>query len=240
MKINRKGAAVKKLNLFVLGACLSLCCQAVTGYAQEITNNGATVAAGGEQSPAFDADILAGAEKSLNAIQSVDADFIQTSSNNEQLFFGHLKLLRPNKMLLTYEDPEMPRIIADGYSVIYVEDSLEQVTYLGLDDTPAFFLIQDTTSFSDPRIKVLDVEKNDLQVRITVAMAEDSLAGKMTLVFSAKDFQLVGWEITDAKRVKTVISLQNVRMNVPIEKKTFEFINPYTSKKKQYPFLRNN
>ncbi len=227
---------MNRFGLFLLSSCFALTYSSYIKASEDDTQAVEVVM----QTENFDKDILTSAEKSLNSIQSVDADFIQTSSNNDEIFTGHLKLLRPNKMLLTYDNEEMPRIIADGYSVIYVEDYLEQVTYLGLEDTPAFFLIQDTTSFSDERIKVLTLEKNEYQVRITVALADDSFAGKMTFIFMLPDYQLAGWEITDAKRVKTVISLQNVQMNPQLDKKQFEFINPYTDKKKKYPFLRDH
>ncbi len=230
---------MKNFSFVLLSTCLSLLCLPASA-ADSVSLQDSAVTVAEESIIEKNKDVLEKAEKSLNDIQAIDADFIQTSSNTDKLFFGHLKLLRPNKMLLTYEDAEMPRIIADGYSVIYVEDFLEQVTYLGLEDTPAFFLIQNTTSFSDNRIKVLTLEENDHQVRITVALADDALAGKMTLVFSKPDYQLTGWEITDAKRVKTVISLQNIRMNPTLDKKQFEFVNPYTDKKKKYPFLRNS
>lgn len=207
------------------------------GFAEDTTNNPAKVEK--EDSELTDSEIISKIEKSLNEIKAIEADFIQISSNTNNVQTGHIKLQRPNNMLLTYDNPDMPRIIADGYNIIYVEDSLEQVTYLGLEDTPAVFLIKDKISFSDPKIKLLAIEDGDYQVRITAALAEDTLAGKITLIFAKPDFHLTGWEVTDAKRVKTIISLQDVQINPTLDKKQFTFINPYTDKKKKYPFLKD-
>ena len=55
---------------------------------------------------------------------------------------------------------------------------------------------------------------------------KNPLAGKITLVFKEKPLKLLSWTITDARRTKTTVTLQDTKYNVPVAEDTFVFINP--------------
>ncbi len=170
-------------------------------------------------------------EAKLAEIKTMDTKLTQTSSG-QQKATGSLILSRPGKMLLTYDAPVTTSVIADGYNVIFYDTALEQVTYLGLDETPAFFILKEGFSFNDKKIKVLDVGRKKGKIEVTMTQKKNPLAGKITLVFKEKPLQLLSWTITDARRTKTTVTLKNTKYNVPVDEEKFVFINPNRTKKR--------
>ena len=180
--------------------------------------------------PAFamvkDADnILQKIEKKLAEIKTLDTKLVQVSTGQPKAE-GSLILSRPGKMLLTYKEPVTTMVIADGYNVIFYDKALEQVTYLDIDETPAFFILKEGFSFKDDDVKVLDVGRKKGKIEVTMTQKKNPLAGKITLVFKEKPLKLLSWTITDARRTKTTVTLQDTKYNVPVAEDTFVFINP--------------
>lgn len=175
-------------------------------------------------------EILQNIEKNLAQIKTMETQLIQTSTGQPKAE-GSLFLSRPGKLLLTYKEPITTMVVADGYNVIFYDKLLKQITYLDIDETPAFFILKENFSFEDQNIEVLDVSRKNGLIEVTMTQKKNPLAGKITLFFKEKNLNLISWVIVDARRIKTNVSLKNTKYNVPIDENIFVFKNPNRIKK---------
>jgi outer membrane lipoprotein-sorting protein len=168
-------------------------------------------------------------EQYLNSIQSMEARFLQVSTNGSYAE-GKIHLWRPGKLRLDYDPPSPIEIIGAKGRLIYHDKSLEQVSWLDLDDTPAGLLVQEQISLFSDELIITGFAHGALTYRLSLARADDPLAGSMTLVLSDKPLQLKKWEILDAQGVMTTVSLMASRFGVAIDPEVFVFRNPYANR----------
>jgi outer membrane lipoprotein-sorting protein len=168
-------------------------------------------------------EMIKKAEQNLTAIRSLSATFEQISNNGGSAA-GTVAIKRPGKMRLDYLPPMQVQIIANGTHLIYIDNELDQVSYLGLDSTPAGILLRDKVSFSDPDIEVTGVQERPDAFEINVIMRQDPGAGVLTLVFDRKDFALTQWRIRDAQGVVTSVILQRIKLGVELDDSLFRYV----------------
>lgn len=170
-----------------------------------------------------DKTILETAEKYLNAVRSLKTEFNQISSDG-QTGNGTILLKKPGKMIMTYMKPSNFEFFADGKSFIYIDKELNQVSYMSVDKTPAFFILKGDFSFKDPKIKILSVRDEKDNAQITITQQEDPLAGEVTLIFNKlPEFILDSWRINDAHGNQIIVSLEKPQFNIEIEDSLFKF-----------------
>lgn len=173
-----------------------------------------------DTSPA-DQDVLAQAERYLNGIDTLQARFLQLSSTGNSVE-GDVFMDRPGRMRLEYEG--MPILmVANGRHLIYVDQELDQVSYLGLDQTPVGVLLRPNVSFQDDDITVTDVRRGANVAEIDVVQTKDPGAGQLTLVFTEKPFELRQWRVRDAQNVETAVSLFNTRTGMDLPGSLFDY-----------------
>lgn len=160
------------------------------------------------------------AEAYLDSIKTMQAEFLQISSNGETTT-GHILLARPKNLRIEYDPPTPILIIANGEYLTYVDKELKQVNHLPLEDTPAAFLLRDSFSFTDGKLVVTGFEKAANTVRISVVQRKDPLAGELTLVFNDNPMVLRKWVIIDAQGIITDLTLTNARFDFPIPDSKF-------------------
>ncbi|MCP5370486.1 MAG: outer membrane lipoprotein carrier protein LolA [Hyphomicrobiales bacterium] len=168
---------------------------------------------------------LARIEAYLNGITTLEARFAQVSSDGGYAK-GTLHLWRPGRMRLEYDPPVPVLIVADSRFLIYFDKELGQTSYLGLDSTPAGFLIRDRISLDDPRVAIKEFRHVGGGMEVTVARADDPLAGDLTLVFGDKPLVLKKWMVTDAQGIVTTVSLVNPRTGMKLDPGLFRFEAP--------------
>ncbi len=173
--------------------------------------------------------ILADIEKYFNGIRSIKSAFSQVSGTGA-FAEGKIELLKPNKMRLEYAPPYPVEIIADGHYLIFHDKKLEQVTYLDLDDNPASIILKENFSFKDSDLTVEDVSRSPGFIEVTLFKTSQPAAGKITLVFRDRPLALRQWQITDAQKTKTLVSLNQAEFNVPVEESQFVFKDPYKTR----------
>ena len=174
---------------------------------------------------AEDREILARAEAYLTAIRTMEARFVQISSNGA-LAEGSVTIMRPGRMRLDYDPPTPIRILADGTWLIYIDTELDQVSHLSLSSTPAGILLRDTTSFSDQDIIVQDVRRAASVIEIDTALARDPSAGTLTLVFTDDPLELRQWRLRDGQNIETAVSLFNMRTGMELNRQDFFHVAP--------------
>ncbi len=160
------------------------------------------------------------AEAYLDDIKTMQAEFLQISSNGETTT-GDILLSRPKNLRIEYDPPTPILIVANGEYLSYVDTELKQVNHIPLEDTPAAFLLRDSFSFTDGKLVVTGFEKAANTLRISVVQRKDPLAGELTLVFNDNPMVLRKWVIIDAQGIMTDLTLTNARFDFPIPDSKF-------------------
>ena len=101
---------------------------------------------------------IARIEAYLNRIRTLEARFLQVSSDGEYSE-GDLYFSKPGKMRLEYDDPKPVVIVSDGVNLAYFDKELEQVSYFDLESTQASILLRETISFTTGGLIVTQFEK---------------------------------------------------------------------------------
>jgi outer membrane lipoprotein-sorting protein len=166
------------------------------------------------------ATVLKKAEAYLENIKTMQAEFLQISSNSETAT-GEILLSRPDNLRIEYAPPTPILIVANGEYLSYVDKELKQVNHIPVEDTPAAFLLRDDFSFTDGALAVTGFEQQANTVRISVVQTKDPLAGELTLVFTENPMVLRKWVVIDAQGVITDLTLLNTRFDFPIPKARF-------------------
>lgn len=166
-------------------------------------------------------EILSKAETALNGIDTLQARFLQLASTGNSVE-GEVYMDRPGKMRLEYDTAPI-LMVANGRHLIYVDKELDQVSYLGLSQTPVGVLLRQNVSFGDPDITVTDVRRTNGAAEIDVVQTEDRGSGTLTLVFSQEPFELRQWRVVDAQNTQTAVSLYNTRTGMDLPGHLFEY-----------------
>lgn len=169
--------------------------------------------------------ILKDIETYFNGIKTIKSRFYQTSNNGASAE-GSFYVLKPNRMRLEYAPPMPIEVIADGYYLIFHDKKLEQVTYLDLEDNPASLILKENFSFAKEDLTVTDISKEPGYINISLIKNSQPTAGKITLVFKDKPLTLRQWQVTDAQQIVTLVTLDNVEFNIPVDEKMFKFKDP--------------
>ena len=167
-------------------------------------------------------------ERYLNDISTVQARFLQVSSNGDYAE-GTVHMSRPGKLRFEYDPPVPVLIIADSLNLVYYDKELQQVTYLPLWETPLWFLLRGDVKFAE-KVEVTDFERSLGTVRVTVVQIDNREAGTVTLVFSTEPLALRKWEVKDAQGIVTTVSLMEPSFGVDISPTLFRFTDPTLSR----------
>lgn len=168
-----------------------------------------------------DKDEIARIEAYLNGVRTLQARFVQSSSNG-QIAEGRLYLERPGRVRLDYAPPSTLQVYADGYWLAYVDTALESVTQVPIGSTPAGFLVQKTVRLSG-KVTVTGLERRGRDILVHVVQTDDPDAGSVVLVFDGEPLALTQWTVLDAQGVRTDVALVDPEINRPISDKVFEF-----------------
>jgi outer membrane lipoprotein-sorting protein len=166
--------------------------------------------------------ILKKAEAYLNGFTTMQSRFVQVNADGSS-HEGDLYISRPGKMRLVYDPPTKMMMVADGAFLIYVDTEMNDVSHLGLNDTPAGLLLKQNLSFSDPAVKLISVKQGPGTVEITAAQTKEPTAGRLTFVFSESPFELKQWRVLDAQNKEVRVTLQDVRLGVKLDPKLFRY-----------------
>ncbi|MGF1591811.1 MAG: outer membrane lipoprotein carrier protein LolA [Kiloniellaceae bacterium] len=160
-------------------------------------------------------------ERYLNDIKTMQARFVQVSSNGAYAE-GEVYLDRPGQMRFDYDPPTPVLIIANGLSLLYYDKELKQATFLPLWETPLWFLIREEVRFDD-NVDILGIEEALGTLRMTLRDPEAPDGGEVTLVFSDEPLALRKWELVDPQGIATQVSLVNPVYGGRIDSDLFEY-----------------
>ncbi len=164
-------------------------------------------------------------EAYFNSIRTLEARFVQTSSNGKAAA-GWVYVSRPGHLRVEYDPPPSVLIVADGTFLIYYDRALDQVSYIPLGSTPAGILLADHISIDDPALTVTDFTDDGTRLRLTLVRTDSPGEGTLTIVFSKSPLALVEWQVVDAQGISTQVALEGAAFGVPLDDSLFQFRNP--------------
>ena len=164
-------------------------------------------------------------EDYLNTSKNWKAHFEQFNPDGSYLL-GTFFISRPGKLRLMYTYPSKDQtLMADGRWLIIYSAATEELTTLPLNETPAYFLLQDPISFSQEiTVKGLDAEEGTL--KLTLIRTQDPEAGHLQLIFQKDPLRLIRWTTTDAQRMKTTVKIKDMQPVPRLDPKLFVFERP--------------
>lgn len=157
----------------------------------------------------------------LNAVESISADFVQIASTGE-VAKGEILLQRPGRIRIDYNDPVPVLIVGNFGDIAYVDRELEQVSFIGQDDTPLSFLLAEEISLSRG-LEITNIATAEGLARIDMIQLERPDDGKISVVFETKPLKLKQWVITDAQGLQIMLSLVNPNFGAAIDPEKFAF-----------------
>ncbi|MBF0561351.1 MAG: outer membrane lipoprotein carrier protein LolA [Alphaproteobacteria bacterium] len=175
---------------------------------------------------------VASVESYLNGVQSMTARFEQMAASTGEAAVGKLYLSRPGRMRLVYDPPSPVLIVADGSFLIYYDSKLEQVSYVGLDSTPAGILLRPHVVLGGD-ITVTALHRLPGAVEISLEETEDPEAGELTMLLTENPMALRQWRVRDAQGQVVTVSLSDAHTDATLAPELFEFRNPNFSKQQR-------
>ena len=158
------------------------------------------------------------AEKWLNNISSMTADFIQVSSDGGSAE-GKIFIKKNHGFRFEYSPPSPLLIVGRGNWVI-VQDLIENTSNnYPLYQTPFSRFLSDNVSLSPEGFQTLSRAKNGI-LEIKIVSNEEN-GGFLQLDFSTNPFQLRRWIIIDQIGTEIVVTLQNHKFNIDLPASTF-------------------
>lgn len=165
-------------------------------------------------------------EEWFNGFTTLKARFLQVGPDGS-IAEGDAYLARPGKLRFDYDPPTPVFIVADGRSLIYRDEELDQTSYMPLGSTPAGLLVRrDVELDQNDDVQILNVHRGQGVVGVTLAQASDPGAGHITLLFDENPFALRQWRVRDAQGQITTVSLFEVEKNVRLSPELFRYSDP--------------
>lgn len=174
-----------------------------------------------------DQDDLRRVQEYLNGIKTLQSRFQQFAQDGG-VASGTIYLQRPGKMRIVYDDPVPVLIVCTADTVYYWDKKLEQLSQIGIKDTPAWFLLR-------PEIKLTgDVTVTSLQrapgaLRIGMTETQQADRGSLTLVLSERPLELRQWTVVDAQQKPITVTLQDPHYNVQLSPLLFVWTDQRTA-----------
>ncbi len=171
---------------------------------------------------------LARIEAYLNSIRSLDADFVQETSDG-QVAHGRLMLERPGRLRFEYSDGTPLLLVSNGRILTFIDYSVGQVTRWPIDDTPLGLLVRDHIDLAAAGAVFNAVAlAGGRRLLVTVRDAAHPERGLLTLSFLERPggLRLEGWEVVDAQGTVTRIRLENLRLDAVLADALWSFDDP--------------
>ena len=128
-------------------------------------------------------------------------------------------------MRIVYDPPHPILIVATNDEVYYYDGQLGQVTWTDLDNTPAWFLLQNTVELGG-EIRIDDVRHEPGVIRVSATETKRPERGHVTMVFSESPLQLRQWTILDAQNKTVTVTLNSPRFGMPLNPQLFIWQDP--------------
>ena len=154
-----------------------------------------------------DSEHIASAEKAIQNISTLQANFTQISSDGSYAV-GTLYFRRPFQMRLEYNLEEPYNLITTRKWLIVDEPANKKASNYPISETPFAPLLKDTVSLIGDDFSTTS-RMSDGLVEIKLRKDAGENPGELILLFEPNDMNLRGWIVIDTLGVKTKVTLQN-------------------------------
>ena len=151
----------------------------------------------------------------LEEIKTLSFNFKQYIGNKEESGTCYIKysfLLKCN-----YNNVKKKIIISNGKTVAIIKKKYKKIYRYPLKATSLYFILD--------KKKILDSIKNGKSNSKNLGFLEYNLKikkkNKFTIFFDKKSLKLIGWQTKDSYANDVIVSVNNLKINVPINKKFF-------------------
>lgn len=163
-------------------------------------------------------------ENYLNNIKFLEADFVQTSSSGDAIN-GKLFLSRPSKMRVEYNQPAPALVIINGSVLSYTDLELEETSYLSTNSTPASLLTRANFSFSARDVEIVDFNKSDNFMKVSLVKKNKKEAGEFSLIFTSNPLKFIEMEVKNDMGEITKVVFITSKLGNKIDNKLFVIKN---------------
>ena len=174
---------------------------------------------------ADEAKDIAAVQAYLSGISSIVANFTQESADGSK-GSGKFFLKRPGKMRWQYAPPTPILLVSDGKVVTYYDAGLDQVTYIGVDDTLAGFLTRKDIQLNSDSTKMVNYSHENGVISIRIVQIKKPADGSLTLEFNDKPLGIKDMIAVDATGNATTVKLSDARFGPVLDDKLFVFEDP--------------
>ena len=203
---------------------LTLSAQDVAAVQPEPAGEPQTAEPAPAMSEAERAETLMRINDALNAIDTLQARFIQTAPDYSTAT-GTLSIRRPGRLRFEYDAPTPVLIVADGTTVAIQDTELETIDRVPLNATPLWWILKpDVDLASDAR--VLDIWREDGFIYVGLEDAAEDAEGSALFLFDAETYALSQWFATDATDMTTRVVLEDVESGITLNPRLFILDEP--------------
>ncbi len=146
-------------------------------------------------------------KKYLNSLQSLEANFVQVTSDGN-IKKGKIYVSIPGKLRISYEKPNDLLITSKGFWLVVQDRKLKQTNNYPLHKTPLNLFLNKKLNFND-EFK-LKFEKESGIVSLEFLNNEQLIGRSFKLIFTDTPIQLKKWIITDEFDNQTSVLFQNL------------------------------
>jgi outer membrane lipoprotein-sorting protein len=175
------------------------------------------------QAPAR-AALVARVEAYLNSLTTLRARFLQVADGGASAE-GTALIWRPGRMRFDYDPPEPTLIVAWEGQVMHFDRDLNSPSIVPASQTPLAVLLQPRIALSGD-VTVGEVERAGGFLRLTLRRTGAEADGSLTLVLEETPMALRQWQVVDAQRLRTTVTLSQVETGVRLDPNLFAFNDP--------------
>lgn len=167
---------------------------------------------------------VAQVEQYYNSIHTLQSRFVQSNPNGA-IVQGTLSISRPGKMRFEYDPPSQLKIVADGLQVTMWDPPNRDFGQWPIGWTAASFLVKQPLQLSGD-ITVEKVDRANGLLELTLVQTRKPQEGRVIVRFAENPMQLRGWSIIDNRGNKVDVSLNDVKVGIPLANSLFKYDGP--------------
>ena len=175
-------------------------------------------------SPMVGADIVQQAESWFANVTTMRADFTQIASDGSAAE-GKIVMRRPSRLKITYDGVPALNLITTPVWLHVDQPDERRVTSYPISETPLSLILTDPVSLRPAGYETIVTARAGGITQIAINKDNGEGAGRLTLEFTDRPFQLRRWIVEDVAGVKTSVTLQNMAFDLPVENAEFSLPN---------------
>lgn len=160
----------------------------------------------------------------LNGIRTLQSRFDQIADNGG-VASGEIYLQRPGRMRIQYDPPVPILMVATDGEIFYYDKSLQQVSRIEIDATPAWFLLRSDIRLGGD-VTITGFKRAPGVLRVTLVETRRPDNGRVTLVLSDHPLELRQWTVIDAQNKPVTVTLIDPQYGGKLDPNLFYWTDP--------------